>query len=185
MYLKKHLQRHLPQGVLVSADDWQVFAGEIWLDRIEQELREVSVVILRLSPQSVQRPWINFEGGAASLAHRAVIPVCFHGLKKGQMPKPYSGIQSLDLPDDLYYLLRSGLHQLDPNASPPPPPYVNDYQDEEIKAALEGRRQVLPLSGFLLCFPPFGSWRDQHPASCSDLISVHGRQRCVAAPNTY
>ena len=145
VYLKKHLQRHLAQGVFVSADDWQVFAGEIWLDRIEQELREARVVILMLSPQSVQRPWINFEGGAAWLAHKAVIPVCFHDLTKGQMPKPYSGIQSLDLPDDLYYLLRSVLHQLDPNASPPPPPpYFNDYQDEEIKAALEGRRRVLP-----------------------------------------
>ena len=47
------------------------------------------------------------------------------------------------------------------------------------------KRQTNPLSGFLLFFPPFRSWRDQHLVSCSDLISVHGRQRCVAAPNTY
>lgn len=147
-YLKKHLQHHLPQGVFLSADDWQVFAGEIWLDRIEQELHEARVIILMLSPQSVQRPWINFEGGAAWLAKKAVIPVCFHGLTKGQMPKPYSGIQGLDLPDDLYYLLRSVLHHLDPNALPPPPPLLNDYEDKEINAALAGQPRVprvLPL----------------------------------------
>ena len=77
------------------------------------------MVILMLRPQSVGRPWINFEAGAAWLAKKAVIPVCFGGLTKDQMPKPYSGIQGLNLPDDLDYLLRSILHHLDPNAWPP------------------------------------------------------------------
>jgi hypothetical protein len=45
--------------------------------------------------------------------------------------------------------------------------------------------QTHPLSGFLLFIPPYEFWRHQHLVSCSDLISVHGRQRCVAAPNTY
>jgi hypothetical protein len=40
------------------------------------------------------------------------------------------------------------------------------------------KRQTTPLSGFLLFFPPCGSWRAQPPVSCPDLISVHGYQRC-------
>ncbi len=120
--LKGHLQRSLPNGVFLSADDWQVFAGEVWLERIRAELQEASVVILMLSPRSVERPWINFEAGAAWLAGKALLPVCFGGLSKGQMPKPYSGIQGLDLPDDWYYLLRSVQHHLEPAALPIPPP---------------------------------------------------------------
>jgi hypothetical protein len=55
-----------------------------------------------LSKASVSRPWINFEAGAAWLADKAVIPACFGGLTKGtRVPKPYSGIQALDLPTDL------------------------------------------------------------------------------------
>ena len=47
------------------------------------------------------------------------------------------------------------------------------------------KRQTHPLSGFWLFFPPYGFWRQQHPVSCSDVLSVHGRQRGVAAPHTY
>lgn len=97
-YLKENLKDLGRPDVFLSADDWQVFGGEVWLDRIKQELREARVVILMLSSRSVQRPWINFEAGAAWLADKAVIPVCFGGLTKGNMPKPYSGIQGLDLP---------------------------------------------------------------------------------------
>jgi hypothetical protein len=60
-----------------------------------------------------------------------------------------------------------------------PKPVPNPYEDslcQETNYSLER---------FFVVFPPFGSWRDQHPVSCADLISVHGCQRCVAAPHTY
>ena len=93
------------QTVFMSADKWQVIAGEIWLDRIQQELDSAKVVILMLSQKSVRRPWVNFEAGAAWLTKKAVIPVCFGDMSKDQLPKPYSGIQALSLPDEGYYLL--------------------------------------------------------------------------------
>lgn len=140
--LQENLQRLVPNGIFLSADDWQVFAGETWLDRIRTELQQASVVVLLLSSVSVSRPWINFEAGAAWLANRALIPACFGGLTKGHMPKPYSGIQGLDLPDDWYYLLRSVQHHLDPGGVALPPPLPNSYELAELRAALAGEPKI-------------------------------------------
>src|SRR2546427_10069321 len=67
------------RAVFLSADDWQIHAGEVWLDRIKQELAEATVVLLLLSPASVGRPWVNFEAGAAWLAGKFVISGFFCG----------------------------------------------------------------------------------------------------------
>ena len=108
------------QSVFMSADKWQVIAGEIWLDRIQQELDSAKVVILMLSQKSVGRPWVNFEAGAAWLTGKVIIPACFCELTKGNLPKPYSNIQALDLPNDIYYLVRSVAHYLGFPIAPPP-----------------------------------------------------------------
>jgi hypothetical protein len=60
------------------------------------------------------------------------------------MPKPYSGIQGLDLPDDWYYLLRSVQHHLDPGRVPFPPPVGDDHYLAELRAALKGDPRVYP-----------------------------------------
>jgi hypothetical protein len=130
--------------VFISADNYQVFAGEIWLEKIRRELDEAKVVVLMLSPASIKRPWINFEAGAAWLTGKALIPVCFGGLTKGSMDKPYSGIQGVDLPDDLEYLVRSIKRHLNPEGLswlldvPLLPPGCRAVQT--VVAALEGRR---------------------------------------------
>ena len=112
------------QTVFMSADKWQVMAGEIWLDRIQQELDSAKVVLLMLSQKSVLRPWVNFEAGAAWLTKKAVIPVCFGDLSKDQLPKPYSGIQAVALPDEAHYLLLSIAHYL--HLVPPDPHLEKD-----------------------------------------------------------
>ncbi len=108
------------QNIFLSSDEWQIFAGEQWLDRIRDELSHAKVVILVLSPRSVQRPWVNFEAGAAWLTGKVIIPACFGELTKGNLPKPYSNIQALDLPNDIYYLVRSVAHYLGFPIAPPP-----------------------------------------------------------------
>ena len=62
-----------------------------------------------LSPQSVSRPWINFEAGAAWMAKAKVIPVCFGGLSIASLPKPYSSLQAVDLEtyEGSFYLVNS------------------------------------------------------------------------------
>lgn len=132
-FLKDKLDK---QSVFMSADRWQVFAGEIWLDRIEQELDSAKVVILVLSKRSVVRPWVNFEAGAAWLAKKAVIPVCFGDLLKENLPKPYSGITALALPDEADYLLQSVAHHL--HLVPPEPIGEGDEAFVRLRSALAG-----------------------------------------------
>jgi hypothetical protein len=107
------------QDVFLSSDQWQVFAGEIWLDRIKEALNSARVVVLLLSKKSVERPWVNFEAGAAWGSDTPIVPVCYGGLNKGALPKPYSGIQALEIPDEVYYLARSVQHHLQPGSLAP------------------------------------------------------------------
>ena len=128
----------LNRRVFLSADNWQIFAGEVWLDRIKAELTEAKVVVLMLSALSVSRPWINFEAGAAWLAGKAIVPVCFEGLTKSSMPKPYSGIQGLDLLEDLNYLVRSVSHHLNPKAPTPELVFNHSRAYKTVEAATRG-----------------------------------------------
>ena len=111
------------RDVFVALDHWTVYAGEDWFNRIKQDLTSARVVLLLLSRESVVRPWVNFEAGAAWLAEKTIIPICFGELRKDAMPKPYSALQglSLDDSDGPYYLVTSILHHLQPNSLAPPP----------------------------------------------------------------
>ena len=98
----------------LSSDKLQVYAGEKWLDRIMDELDEAKVVVLMSSEESVQRPWVNFEAGAAWIRKIPIIPVCFQGLTRDDLPKPYSSLQAVDLTSygDDEYLAKSVAHYL-------------------------------------------------------------------------
>lgn len=134
--VQRLLQSHLPdrRDVFLSSDRWAIYAGEQWLDRIISELRQARVVVSLFSPASVKRPWVNFEAGAAWVREdTALIPVCFGGMTKGKMPKPYSSLQAVQLEDfdDQYYLLTSTVHYLDRLISPVPPPPLWFVDGEE------------------------------------------------------
>ena len=65
-----------------------------------------------LSRRSVARPWVNFEAGAAWLADKKVIPVCYGNQSKDALPHPYSAIEGVNLQSEAYYLVKSVNHQL-------------------------------------------------------------------------
>jgi hypothetical protein len=124
------------RDVFMSADQWQMYAGEDWLQKITAALRTARVVVLLLSPQSVLRPWVNFEAGGAWLAGTPVIPVCHAGLRPESLPKPYSSLQALVVPGDEYYLIHSIAHYL---ATLSPPPWWDDDEEMQVfRAALSG-----------------------------------------------
>jgi hypothetical protein len=113
--LQKFLQEKLgeKESVFSSSDKGQIYAGEDWLQRIRKELRSAKVVILMMSPKSVSRPWVFFEAGAAWLKRGTVIiPVCYAGLLKKHLPKPYSDMQAVNLKIEPNYLLKSVAHHL-------------------------------------------------------------------------
>jgi hypothetical protein len=129
--LLRFVREELGSGmeVFLSSDSWQVYAGEIWLDRIQTELATAKVVVLMLSAESVKRPWVNFEAGAAWLTKKIIIPVCYCGLSKSTLPKPYSNIQALDLEEEYYYLVRSLHHHLGIKSLMPPPTHESKFVD--------------------------------------------------------
>jgi len=97
-----------------SSDQNAIYAGEEWMARIFKELKAAKVLISMLSPTSVSRPWINFEAGAAWMGKTKVIPVCFGGLTIGNLPKPYSSLQAVEIntPAACYYRADSITHHL-------------------------------------------------------------------------
>ena len=104
-------------------------AGERWLDRIQSELREAKVIIVLVSLQSVTRPWINFEAGAAWLNGAHVVPACIGDLTVKNLPKPYNDFHAVRLAsdDELYQLIRSVSEATgDAISAPPPPPWTRE-----------------------------------------------------------
>ena len=58
------------------------------------------------------RPWVNFEAGAAWLADKKLLPVCYGNLSKDALRHPYSAIQALNLQSEAFYLVESINHHL-------------------------------------------------------------------------
>ncbi|MCL0035782.1 toll/interleukin-1 receptor domain-containing protein [Thermodesulfovibrionales bacterium] len=81
----------------VSSDGTSIMLGDKWLHRIEKALGDSSIVIVLASPNSVARPWINFEAGAAWIRKARVMPVCVGGMKISALPEPLKSLQACDM----------------------------------------------------------------------------------------
>jgi hypothetical protein len=98
--LRTFLEAKLPTGSSVFAAGARLRLGDDWLQKVRGALKSARVVIALFSPESVERPWVNFEaGGAWFSGTKKLIPVCIGGLKPARLPKPYSNIQGIDLQD--------------------------------------------------------------------------------------
>ena len=90
----------------VSSDGESIQAGQKWLSSVESALTEAVIEIVLCSPQSIQKPWINFEAGAGWIRKIPVIPVCHLGLEVSQLPIPLALLQGVAATDT------EGLEQL-------------------------------------------------------------------------
>jgi hypothetical protein len=77
------LRSWLPR-VIQACDPWMsaedIHAGKRWRREIAQHLADLRIGVLCLTPENVERPWINFEAGALSRSvtdDSCVIPYCF------------------------------------------------------------------------------------------------------------
>ena len=120
--IKRELQ--LGDEVFLSSDKSQMFAGDIWLEKIKGSLVEAKVVVLLMSKRSVSRPWVNFEAGAAWLTNKKIIPCCFGHIDKEHLPHPYSSIHALNLRDQAFYLVESVHHHLGLTTGKPKSPLM-------------------------------------------------------------
>lgn len=81
--------------VFVSAVD--IHFGDQWLKVIDEAMERASIILSLCSPGSVRRPWINFESGSGWTRRIPVIPLCYKGLAKDQLPDPLGIFQALEL----------------------------------------------------------------------------------------
>jgi TIR domain-containing protein len=85
--------------VFVSSDTESIAAGEEWLGSIEVALKSCAIFVVLCSPESIRRPWINFEAGAAWMLKIPIIPVCHLGLLPRDLRMPLSLRQGTALDD--------------------------------------------------------------------------------------
>jgi hypothetical protein len=83
--------------VFVSSDKESISAGQNWLDALTNELSSCVLTVILCSPESVQRPWINFELGASWQRGIPIVPVCHSGMSKSDLPLPLALRQASDI----------------------------------------------------------------------------------------
>lgn len=100
--LKKMVEDDFPGLVelFTSSDVGSIHAGEVWLTAVQRALSDAAVVIVLCSRASVQRPWVQFEVGAAWMKDVPIIPVCHSGLKVIDLQMPLSLRQGCELGTD-------------------------------------------------------------------------------------
>ena len=98
-WLSDSISQLLLGGVqfFVSSDGTAIVGGDPWLSKIEQGLRDASIVLVLCSSRSVQRPWVNFEAGGAWIAGKRVVPICHAGMRPAGLPEPLRTLQAYDL----------------------------------------------------------------------------------------
>lgn len=79
--------------VFVSSD--AISPGDDWRQKIRDSLRQASDFIILLTPRSYNRPWVNFEAGAAYGRNIRFIPVCARGLSISHVAPPLGDPQML------------------------------------------------------------------------------------------
>jgi hypothetical protein len=101
--LKAHLSRDFLGlvDIFVSSDMDSISAGDNWLHRLEQALRESSALLVLCSYASINRPWVNFEVGAAWISSIRIVPICHSGLRPRDLPMPFNVLQSIEANEEV------------------------------------------------------------------------------------
>ena len=86
--------------VFVSSDKDSIPAGSKWFDKIGEALAESRIFVVLCSPESLQRPWINFETGYGFAKGVEVLPVCHSGQKKGELPRTLSEFTAVEIGEE-------------------------------------------------------------------------------------
>jgi hypothetical protein len=95
--------------VFASSDSTSVPVGSKWLTEIVDALGEADVHMILCSAESVNRPWINFEAGAARLRGIPIIPICHTGFTPARLPVPLSESEGIEAasPEELRSLYKT------------------------------------------------------------------------------
>ena len=83
----------------LSSRPGDIRADEDWLRGIERALEEAEAYVVVLTPESVLRPWVNFESGAAWFSRRQLIFIRIRALPTEDIPLPVASRQIYAIDD--------------------------------------------------------------------------------------
>jgi len=106
--------------LFASSDISSIRGGDDWLDSIRDGIAKSAAVLVLCSHASVQRPWVQFEIGAAWMTNKKIVPICHSGLSLADLPMPLSSLQGLELgsPQGLNKLYRTVANALQMRNAP-------------------------------------------------------------------
>jgi TIR domain len=98
--------------VFVSSAPQSLALGVDWFQTIRENIQNANGFIILLTPDSLNRPWVNFEAGAAFGRDVRLVPVCTRGLKVRHVAAPLSTRQILEVhtEDDIRRLVQELAH---------------------------------------------------------------------------
>jgi hypothetical protein len=85
-WVRKFSDALTASGITTWFDAHDILPGERWRDQIEKALRQSRVLIMVLTPESVQRPWTFFELGAALADGKRIVPVLSEDVDPADIP---------------------------------------------------------------------------------------------------
>lgn len=92
-------RREVETDVFLASRPGDIPSGAQWWKVIQERLRASDRYLFLLTPQSVSRPWIAFELGAAWMSERPLLVVSSGSLALGDIPMPLSAFQVYSLED--------------------------------------------------------------------------------------
>ncbi len=143
-----HIARSLAEALEKAREDVTTFvasrsgdirADEDWLKGIERALQEADAYIVILTPESILRPWVNFESGAAWFFHGQLIFVRIQALSTDEIPLPIASRQVYALDDEqqLHAIFKAlGLPLVNPEE------WIARFTRDEFEDVLMGTEEV-------------------------------------------
>jgi hypothetical protein len=119
-FLREIFKGETAVTVFLSSNIYAMTPGEKFEERIRAEIAGCRVFLMMCSNTSFRRHWIHVEAGAAWVANRPIVPVCYGNKLKGSLPRPYSSFHALnlDVAHDLVIAVASKLGLRVPSRGP-------------------------------------------------------------------
>lgn len=83
--------------VFLSSDGQSIPLGQNWVHRIQEALERAQLMLVFLSPASIESPWLYFEAGFVYAKKIRVVPVAFLGAEISRLTPPITLLQGFNL----------------------------------------------------------------------------------------
>lgn len=86
--------------VFASSNKASVQVGDVWFDKLRENLKRSSICICLVTPHSIERRWLYFESGAAFFKDVPVVPICLGGVGVRDLQPPLYFSNAVELPSE-------------------------------------------------------------------------------------